>query len=58
MKVLMPLTRHKVEELLPLVEKKVEETLVCEEDLTGLLVMVNDGGPQAKVSCLLKIHLF
>ena len=54
----MLLTRHKVEELLPLVDKKVKEALVGEEDLAGLLVMVNDGGPQAEVRCLLKIHLF
>ena len=47
------LVRHKVEELLPLVEEKVKATQVCEEDLAGLLVMANDGGPQAKVSSLL-----
>ena len=52
------LAKHKVEELLPLVDKKVKEALVGEEDLAGLLVMVNDGGPPAKVRCLLKIHLF
>ena len=52
------LAKHKVEELLPLVDKKVKEALVGEEDLAGLLVMVNDGGPQAEVRCLLKILLF
>ena len=52
------LAKHKVEELLPLVEEKVKEAVVGEEDLAGLLVMVNDGGPQAQVSCLLKNHLF
>ena len=52
------LAKHKVEELLPLVEEKVKEAVVGEEDLAGLLVMVNDGGPQAQVSCLLKILLF
>jgi len=44
------LAKHKVEELLPLVDKKVKEALVGEEDLAGLLVMVNDGGPQAEMA--------
>jgi len=44
------LAKHKVEELLPLVEEKVKEAVVGEEDLAGLLVMVNDGGPQAQVA--------
>ena len=49
MKVLMPLARHKVEELLPLVEENVKETEVGEEDLAGLLAIVDQGGPQAEV---------
>ena len=46
----MLLVKHNVEELLPLVEEQVKEALVGEEDLAGLLVMVNDGGPPSKVS--------
>ena len=46
----MLLVKHNVEELLPLVEEQVKEALVGEEDLAGLLIMVNDGGPQSKVS--------
>ena len=44
------LARYKVEELLPLVEEKVKKAQVGEKDLAGLIVMVNDGGPQSKVS--------
>ena len=39
------------------VEEKVKATQVCEEDLAGLLVMANDGGPQAKVSSCFKNDL-
>ena len=45
------LTRHQMEELLPLVEKKLKEIHVGEADLAGLVVIVNKGGAQAKVSC-------
>ena len=44
------LARYKVEELLPLVEEKVKKAQVGEKDLAGLIVMVNDGGTQSKVS--------
>ena len=49
MKVLMPLARHKVEELLPLVEENVKETEVGEEGLAGLIGIVEQGGPQAEI---------
>jgi len=50
MEVNILLARHKVEELLPLVEEKVKVIEVGEEDLAGLLAIVNQGGPQAKMA--------
>ena len=43
------LARYKVEELLTLVEEKLKAIEVGEEDLAGLLAIVNQGGPQSKV---------
>ena len=47
--VCMLLARHKVEELLPLVEEKVKTVEVVEQDLAGLLVIIDQGGSQAEV---------
>merc|ERR1719234_2185143 len=46
----MLLARHKVEEMLPLVEDKVKTVEVGEEDLAGLFVMIEQGGPQAEMA--------
>ena len=43
--VCMLLAKHKVEELLALVEEKVKTVEVGEEDLAGLFVIIDQGGP-------------
>ena len=48
------LVKHRMEELLPLVEEKVKKVQVGEEDLTELLDIVGQRGPQAKVIILMK----
>ena len=48
------LVKHRMDELLPIVEEKVKKVQVGEEDLTELLDIVGQRGPQAKVIILMK----